>query len=521
MSAPVLEMRGICKSFPGVCALDNVSFEVYAGEILAIVGQNGAGKSTLMKILSGAYGHDTYEGTIYIDGKKQLFQSPSDAAREGIAMIYQEINMHLDLGVAENLFMGRWKKGKAGRIDWEQLYTQSEEYLKLVGLQVSSRQPVRYLSSSQQQLLSIAGALSRSPRILVLDEPTSALTESETENLFRILKELRGKGIASILISHKLNEVFANSNRIVVLRDGKSVATYTTAGASRSDVIVAMVGRKLSELYPKSRAAPGAVVLDVRDLVVEHPMNAAKNIIDGVSFSVRAGEIVGLAGLVGAGRSELVNAVFGKNPARRGDVSIYGTRIERRNPADSIRHGMALVTENRKADGFIGVLSIRHNIALASLRSISHMGKIVRLKEQRSVKAFFDRLAIKATSMDAKVETLSGGNQQKVVISKWLMTNPRLLILDEPTRGIDVASKFEIYTIMNELAQNNMAIIMISSELEELVSMSDRILVLADGKIQAEMDAKDCTIEEILHIGSLAHCPDRESKLDPSVKTGE
>jgi ABC-type sugar transport system ATPase subunit len=250
-------------------------------------------------------------------------------------------------------------------------------------------------------------------------------------------------------------------------------------------------------------------------------MNAAKNIIDGVSFSVRAGEIVGLAGLVGAGRSELVNAVFGKNPARRGDVSIYGTRIERRNPADSIRHGMALVTENRKADGFIGVLSIRHNIALASLRSISHMGKIVRLKEQRSVKAFFDRLAIKATSMDAKVETLSGGNQQKVVISKWLMTNPRLLILDEPTRGIDVASKFEIYTIMNELAQNNMAIIMISSELEELVSMSDRILVLADGKIQAEMDAKDCTIEEILHIGSLAHCPDRESKLDPSVKTGE
>lgn len=497
----ILEMKGITKCFSGVIALNEVTFEAYAGEILALCGENGAGKSTLMKVLSGSYSNSEYDGEISVEGKVCKFHNTHQSEQAGIAMIYQEISMHLDATVAENLFMGRWhKKGKL--IDWSAMYKEAEQYIQLVGLKVRPQEILRNLSASEQQLISIARALAKHPKILVLDEPTSPLTTTESENLFHILKELKEKGIASILITHKLDEVFQHADRITVLRDGQSVGSYLKSEATPEKVVADMVGRTITSFYPKEQVAIGEVVLDVKDITVPHPYTAHKNIVEQVSFNGRAGEIVGIAGLVGAGRSELVNALFGKIKKTSGTVWVEGKEVTIKKPIDAIKQGIALVTEDRKADGIVEVLSIRENTTLATLEAIAK-GQVLQLKkEAEETKALYDKLNIKAPSIETLVQQLSGGNQQKVVLSKWLMRHPKILILDEPTRGIDVGAKYEIYKIMIDLAKKGVCIIMISSELSELLAMSDRIIVLASGRVGGELVAEGCTQEMVMEIAT-------------------
>lgn len=493
----VLEMREITKKFPGVVALDKVSFEAYTGEILALCGENGAGKSTLMKILSGSYPHSSYTGEIFIDGQKHKFQNAAQSESVGIAMIYQEISMHLDISVAENLFLGRWFK-KKGAVDWNTMNSEALKYLEMVKLDIKPSELLRNLSPSQQQLISIARALSKKPRILVLDEPTSPLTNNESDNLFSILHQLKEQGICIILITHKLDEVFANVDRVTVLRDGKSISSDLICDTDRRTVVTNMVGREISTFYPKEQVAIGDIALEVKNLAVPHPYTSKKRIVEDVSFNVRKGEILGLAGLVGAGRSEVVNALFGKGRKIKGEVFVEGQQVVIKSPRDAIANGVALLTEDRKEDGVIGLLNIKENATLASLKSVSKGGILSEGSEQTRTKEYFERVNIRAPSVNTLVQQLSGGNQQKVVLAKWLMRNPKVLLLDEPTRGVDVGAKYEIYKIMMELVKRGIAIVMISSELPELLSMSDRIIILAGGGIRGEVKAAECTQEMIM-----------------------
>jgi D-xylose transport system ATP-binding protein len=505
MSECRLAMCNITKQFPGVLALDDVSISVNGGEIMALVGENGAGKSTLMKILSGAYPSTSYDGDIIVDGVKQHFMTTKHAENAGIAMIYQEISMHLDLSVAENIFLGQLSvQGKGGfLVDWKSVYENAKSYLDMVGLDVSPKALLRNLSTSQMQLVAIARALVRKPKIFVLDEPTSALTVSETERLFAILRQLKANGITSILISHKLDEIFTISDRITVMRDARFIATHVTAKTDKDTIVNEMVGRRITAYYIKEPVQIGDEVLRVENFTVPHPLNQKKNIVEDVSFSLHRGEILGLAGLVGAGRSELVNAIFGKTKRTSGRVFIDGRETNIRTPRDAIRNRIALVTEDRKKDGLIQILSIRENSTLASLRKISSRGIVNRRREEDMTQKYFDIMNIKANGMETLVQTLSGGNQQKVVLDKWLMTQPRLLIMDEPTRGIDVGAKSEIYRTMSELVAKGISIIMISSELPELVAMSDRLIVLANGKIRGEFtNPKEFSTENILRLAS-------------------
>ena len=497
MDKTILKMDHITKDFPGVKALDDVSIEVKKGEILSICGENGAGKSTLMKILSGSYSCDTYKGTIEIEGNPVRFYNTRQSEQAGIAMIYQELNMHLDLSAAENLFLGRWSEfGRA--INWKQMEEAAKEYLKLVGLDVSPSDTLRGMSSSKQQLIAIAKALLHNPRILVLDEPTAALTANESALLFGLMHQLKEKGYTCILISHKLDEVFEHSDRIVVMRDGKVINTHSRDEFDQNTIIAEMVGRKIDNLYPKERVPIGEIVLKIDGFTVPHPQNAKKSIVHDVSFEVRSGEILGLGGLVGAGRSELVNAIFGKIGKSSGTVYVRGKQVRIKGPRDAIKNGIALVTEDRKQDGFVGGMTIKENISLASLKKIRRHGMLNSAIEEIETDKYFSKLNIKAPGLSAMVNTLSGGNQQKVVLSKWLMQAPQVLILDEPTRGIDVGSKYDIYEIMVDLAKSGMAIVMISSELPELISMSDRILVLAEGRIAGEISGKEATQENVM-----------------------
>lgn len=502
MPKRILEMKNITKKFPGVVALKDVTFDAMEGEILALVGENGAGKSTLMKILSGSYPHYSYDGSIYIDGKKVEFANPRQSEEAGIAMIYQEINMHLDLSVAENLFLGRWPKNGSNLVAWGSMFIEAKKYIDLVQLEVNPREILRNLSTSQQQLISIARALSKEPKILVLDEPTSALTKKESENLFEIMHQLKVKGITSILISHKLDEVFQNADRVTVLRDGQIIATHNRADVDVQDIVAEMVGRKMSALYPKEKVDIGEEVLKIDGFTVPHPFTGEKNIVEEVSFELKRGEILGIAGLVGAGRSELVNAIFGKIKRKKGNVLICGKEVKIKKPADAIANGIALVTEDRKVDGFVSVLSIKHNSTLAYLKKISRYGVIKDKDEKENANYFFKALNVRAPGINTLMQTLSGGNQQKVVLSKWLMRKPQILIMDEPTRGIDVGAKYEIYKIMVDLVKKGISIIMISSELPELISMSDRVLVLSNGKIKGEFIASECTQEQIMHLAA-------------------
>ncbi|WP_411336783.1 sugar ABC transporter ATP-binding protein [Ruminococcus gauvreauii] len=498
----LLEMKNITKEFPGVRALDSVSFTAEKGEILALVGENGAGKSTLMKVLSGAYPCHSYDGEILINGKKMEFTTTLDSEKAGIAMIFQEISMHLDLTVAENLLLGTLPRSRGPFISKRKMFDLAQDALNQIHLDVDSHELLRVMNTSQMQLICIARALYKKPSILVLDEPTSALTETESKQLFKILHDLKKQGITSILISHKLDEVFANADRVTVLRDGKVISTHEVGKIGRSAIIRDMVGRSMDQFYPERHAVIGDTVLKAEHFSVGHPTTPERYIVKDVSFEVRKGEILGFAGLVGAGRSELMNAVFGKWRKAEGRLYIDHQEVEIKEPIDAVRHGLAMVTENRKEDGMIGVLNIGRNICLASLPKLSSYGFMKKSEEQKNAETYFRALDIRAPGIYTEIRTLSGGNQQKVILGKWMLTAPKVLILDEPTKGIDIAAKNAIYELMTKLSEQGMAIIMISSEMPELVSMSDRIVVLAGGRKTGELSGDEISQVNIMELAT-------------------
>lgn len=494
-----LEMKNITKEFPGVKALNDVTFSVRKGEVHALCGENGAGKSTLMKVLSGLYPSGTFSGEILIDGQSKQFHRIKEAEEAGIAIIYQELALAKNLSIGENLFLGK-EPSKFGVIDWERLYKESERWLKEVGLaHVSAEQPTGSLGIGKQQQVEIAKALSKNARILILDEPTAALTEQEVDILLGILREFKERGVTCIYISHKLNEVFAIADSITVLRDGMTVGTYRTSEVTEDKVISLMVGRELKERFPRIEALPGEVMLKVHNYSVMNPDIPGKKVIDNISFEVRKGEIFGIAGMMGAGRTELVMSLFGSYAGRSfGTVEIDGKPVRIDSTEQAIKAGLALVSEDRKKYGLVLGMDIKSNMTLASLKSVSAGGVINPNQEVANGNAYIRSLRIKANSVETIVGTLSGGNQQKVVLGKWLLTEPKILILDEPTRGIDIGAKFEIYNLMNELLRQGVSIIMVSSELPELLGMSHRIMVISEGKRTGEFKAEEATQELIM-----------------------
>ncbi len=495
MQEYLLEMNHIYKSFGGINALTDVSINLKNKEILAIVGENGAGKSTLMKILSGSYPCDSYSGKIILNGVEKSFLNPKDSESAGIEMIYQEISVHLDLSIAENIFLGNMPLNRIGLIDWKKLNKEAAKYLEMVGLKISPKQKMRRLSASEQQMVNIAKALSKKPYLLILDEPTSPLTEMETKTLFKNLIDLKNKGISCIYISHKMKEVIEIADRITVLRDGQFVSSTDKASTNANRIIEDMIGRKMSNMFPKETVPIGEEVLRVEDLTIIHPYSSGKNIVQDVGFSLRKGEILGLAGLVGSGRSEVVNAIFGSIKVRSGTVFIDGKKVPIKNPKHSILNGIGLLTEDRKKSGLVQLLDVKQNVTLASLEVISKHNILNGSKEKRIAKTYIEKLSIKVKSEKDNVGSLSGGNQQKVVLAKWLMRDLKVILLDEPTRGIDVGAKVQIYNIMTDLAKAGVGIIMISSELPELLAMSDRVIVLAEGRISAEFTHNEASEE--------------------------
>ncbi|MUT68768.1 xylose ABC transporter ATP-binding protein [Paenibacillus sp. NEAU-GSW1] len=494
-----LEMRNITKEFPGVKALNDVTFTVKKGEVHALCGENGAGKSTLMKVLSGLYPSGSYEGQILINGVERRFGGIKDAEDAGIAIIYQELALAKDLSIAENLFLGK-ELARFGIINWERVFKESEKWLREVGLtDVSPETKTGLLGIGKQQQVEIAKALSKKANILILDEPTAALTEQEVDILLSILREFKKRGVTCIYISHKLKEVFSIADSVTVLRDGRTVGTYDARDINEEKVISLMVGRELTELFPRIQATPGEVVLKVDNYTVMDPDLEARKVISNLSFEVRKGEIFGIAGLMGAGRTELVMSLFGSYPGvASGRIEIDGKQVKIKNTQHAIKHGMALVSEDRKKFGLVLGMDVKSNVTMASLNQIASGGVIDSNREILRGNEYIRSLQIKANSVETIVGTLSGGNQQKVVLGKWLMTKPKILILDEPTRGIDVGAKFEIYTIMNELVRQGVAIIMVSSELPELLGMSHRIMVIAEGKRAAEFTSEEATQQAIM-----------------------
>ena len=501
MAEYILEMKNVTKAFSGVKALKDVSINLKPKEILAICGENGAGKSTLMKVLSGAYEHNSYTGQILVDGKEQHFLTPADSSAAGIEMIYQEISVHLDLTIAENIFLGRVPV-KNGIVQWKQMNNDAKEYLDMVGMDVPVTLKMRDLSASQCQMVSIARALSRKPRILVLDEPTSPLTEDEVESLFAILNRLRANGISCIYISHKMKEIMRLADRVCVMRDGQHIWTKDVSELTIDGIVEAMVNRKIGNMYPKETVEIGEEIFAVHNLKIKHPYNPKKNIVDGIDLSVHRGEILGLVGLVGAGRSETFNAIMGNMDCTYDDMLLEGKSIRIRNPGDAIKLGIAMLSEDRKVNGFVPTLDVSQNISLARLDKVSAGGIMNRKKEREYGKGYVEDLSIKVRNEVDFVTNLSGGNQQKVVLAKWLMAEPKLLLLDEPTRGIDVGAKAQIYQIMTNLAKQGMAIVVVSSEFPELVGMCDRFLLLSEGKIKAELSREQGDEELFLRVCS-------------------
>ncbi|MCL2128494.1 MAG: sugar ABC transporter ATP-binding protein [Treponema sp.] len=498
----LIQMRGITKTFPGVVALNNVSLELKQGEILSIVGENGAGKSTLMKILSGDYPWGRYEGEILMNGAPLCIQSPRYAERAGIAMIYQSIFVELDLSVAENIFLGILPQ-TLGFVQWEKARRMAKEALARLKVDIDPGVPVRNLNTSMQQLVCIARALVRNPKVLILDEPSSALTESETGNLLSILAELRKTGISCIYISHKLKEVFEISDRIVVMRDAKYVSTHYRGKVNSQQVVEDMIGHRMDAMYPSMEGRDiSGEVLRVEHFQIQHPSSSAKNIIEDVSFSLRRGEVLGLAGLVGSGRSELLRAIFGAQPRRSGKVFIGGKERKITDTRSAIACGIGFLTEDRKKDGFVASMNIQENMTLSILKKISRAAFINRKSENDKASRFFDALKIKAPSLKTEIINLSGGNQQKVVLAKSLLTDMNILFLDEPTVGIDVGAKAEIYKIIKDLAESGISIVMVSSEYPELIAMCDRFIVIANGLVAGELSKDKANEAAIIHMAS-------------------
>ena len=486
---PVLALEGVSKSFGAVRALRGVSLHLYAGEAHALAGENGAGKSTLIKTLAGVHRPD--EGTVLLDGQPVVFHGPADARDAGVAVIYQEPTLFPDLSVAENIFMGRQPRRSLGRVDHRAVRTATTELFRRLGVDLDPEQPASGLSIADQQLVEIAKALSFDARVLIMDEPTAALTGSEVARLFGVVRTLREQGAAVLFISHRLEEVFALCQRVTTLRDGAWIASEPVAGLSEDDLIRRMVGRELGELYPKQHAETGDVALSVRRLTRE-------GVFTDVSFEVRSGEIVGLAGLVGAGRSEVARAVFGVDRWDGGEVSVGGRPLRPGAPSLAMAAGLALVPEDRRAQGLVMEMSIERNIGLTGLRETSRAGLMTRRGERSRAVDWAVRLQVKYARMGDLVGTLSGGNQQKVVLAKWLATAPKVLIVDEPTRGIDVGTKAEVHRMLSQLAAEGLAVLMISSDLPEILGMADRVLVMHEGRIAAEIPRAEATEQTVM-----------------------
>jgi rhamnose transport system ATP-binding protein len=479
----ILALDGITKSFPGVRALSNISFDVREGEVHALLGENGAGKSTLIKIMSGVHRADT--GTLKLDGKEVDFASPQEAQAAGIATIYQELLLFPELTVAENIFMGHAPKTRFGTLDWPAMKQRARELLASLDIHdLDVTALVGSLSVGNKQRVEIAKALSHKARILIMDEPTAALTEHDVERLFRIVRLLRDRGVGIVYISHRLEEVFLLADRVTVLRDGTFVATKPVAATDHDDLIQMMVGRRIEQLFPKAATRPGAVVLELEQV-------SYAPITRNVSLRLRAGEILGIAGLVGSGRSELAEVIFGMTPAESGTIRIDGRAVTIASPSDAKHLGIAYVPEDRGRQGLVRPMPISENVSLASLSRVANRFFIDRRREAALAEESVERFQIRASGIGQIVGKLSGGNQQKVGLSKWLATEPRIIIMDEPTRGIDVGAKAEIHRLMGELAQKGLAILMISSELPEVLGMSDRVLVMRGGTIVAEVERAD------------------------------
>ena len=497
----LLEMRGITKTFPGVKALDDVSFSVRRGEIHALVGENGAGKSTLMKVLSGVYPYGSYDGKILYEGNECRFHNIHESEQVGIVIIHQELALIPHLSITENIFLANEQTSR-GVIQWGSSHMRARELLKKVGLDESPDTLVRRIGVGKQQLVEIAKALSKKVDLLILDEPTSSLNEADSQKLLNLLREFRSQGIACVLISHKLKEVESVADTITILRDGAVIESLDAADGSATEdrMIRGMVGRDMTHRFPPRKADIGDVVFEVKNWKVAHPIYDDRMVIDDVSINVRAGEVVGIAGLMGAGRTEFAMSVFGRSWGKY----VGGTVVKDGKPVDvssipkAVGNGIAYVTEDRKTYGLVLINEVKSNITLANLGGVSSGGVISGPKEITVANEYRDRLAIKTPSVRQKAINLSGGNQQKVVLSKWLFANPDVLILDEPTRGIDVGAKYEIYTIINRLAAEGKAIILISSELPEVLGVTDRIYVMAYGRIAAEMPTSEASQEEIL-----------------------
>ncbi len=476
------------KAFPGVQALLDVDLDLRAGEVHALVGENGAGKSTLMKIVAGVYRPDG--GSVQLAGQPVLNESPRQALERGISMIHQELNLAPNLSVAENVFLGR-APTRGGLIDWRRLYANAEALAARLGIELDVRARVEELSVARQQMVEIAKALSLDARVIIMDEPTSALTERETEALFDIIDRLRRQGVAVVYISHRLDEIFRVADRVTVLRDGRLVGTLPIAESTQQQLIGMMVGRELTTLFPKAPLEIGEAVLEVRQL-------RRDGVLDDINFVLRRREILGLAGLVGAGRTELVRVLFGADRLDGGQILIEGRPVRIRGPRDAIRLGLGFVTEDRKLQGLVMGMTVRENETLASLAQVSRLGFLDLARERALAKRLVDQLGVRTPGVEQEVANLSGGNQQKVVIAKWLATRPRILILDEPTRGIDVAAKAEVHALMSQLARDGVSILMISSELPEILGMSDRILVMRQGRLTGEFTREQASQEAIL-----------------------
>ena len=487
----MIEMNNISKAFSGNQVLKNVQFEITKGEIHALMGENGAGKSTLMKILTGIYSRDT--GEIRVNGNPVVFKNPKEAEQAGIAVIHQELNILPDLTVCENLFLGREKTyGKTGFLKTSQMKKEAKAALKELGLDMDVDTPASQLSVGKQQIIEIAKALSTNAEVIIMDEPTAALTDREITTLFEMIGKLKTKGVSFVYISHRMEEIFAICDRITILRDGSYISTERISETSFERVVQLMVGRELGERFPERNAVIGKEKLVVSGL-------SRKGHFEDISFTVHAGEVVGFAGLMGAGRTEVVQTLFGYCHHNAGTIKLDGKNITIRNPREAIRHGIGFVSEDRKSEGLITDFTVAENMSLPNLGRLSSSGIMRKEKEDSLVADMIERLHIRTSGGSQQVKSLSGGNQQKVVIAKWLGIDPQVLILDEPTRGVDVGAKKEIYSIMNSLAERGVAIILVSSELPEIIGLADRVLVLHEGKLKANIEKQDMTQERIMH----------------------
>ncbi len=493
----VIEMKDITKKFGGLLAVDHVNFQVKPGEIHALCGENGAGKSTLMNVLTGKFAANSYKGEIFLGGRRAKIGSPKDARKEKITIVHQELELIPELSIAENIFLGNCPVSAFG-VDWNKMYEEAKDILSRFSLDLNVKTKIKFLSIGQQQLVEIAKAVYLGGNVLILDEPTAPLTGREISFLLDMLERLKETGISIIYITHRLDEVFKLADRVSVMRDGRMINTFQTKDITVDELVAAMVGRKMENMYPQTETKAGDVTLEICDYSAPHPLYDI-NIVDGVSMKFRAGEIVGISGLLGAGRTELMQAVTGAYQMKgKGTVKLNGKTVRFDSPAAAIKAGIGYVTEDRKTTGLILSQSIRFNISMASLSRIIKNGVLYPGKEKAVVNGLKEDLRIKTENVENPVSSLSGGNQQKVVLAKWLAINPSILILDEPTRGVDVGARYEIYTIIKELAAKGNTIIMISSDLPEVIGMSDRVYVMYEGKVRGELSKKELSEDAIM-----------------------